>query len=51
MQELMGDGTTVRFVSHSIEQIQRLCHRVILLDHGRMIAAIGEAEKVCRQYS
>lgn len=32
MLELMGGGTTVLFVSHSIEQIRELCNRVVWLD-------------------
>ncbi|MEG2501252.1 MAG: ABC transporter ATP-binding protein, partial [Oscillospiraceae bacterium] len=34
MRELMSGGTTVILVSHSIEQIQRICTKVIWLDKG-----------------
>ena len=43
MVELMGHGTTVLLVSHNIEQIRRLCDRVIWLDHGQ-VRAIGETQ-------
>ena len=33
--EMMSGGTTVLIVSHSIEQIERLCSRILWLDHGK----------------
>lgn len=49
MMELMGGGTTVLFVSHSIEQIKKMCNRVVWLDHGRVVEA-GSSEVVCAHY-
>lgn len=49
MLELMGGGTTVLFVSHSISQIQEMCDRVLWLEQGQMKMA-GKAEKVCAMY-
>lgn len=49
MMELMSGGTTVLFVSHSLEQIKDMCDRVIWLDAGK-IKMIGPAEEVCEQY-
>ena len=49
MVELMGHGTTVLLVSHNIEQIRRLCDRVIWLDHGQ-VRAIGETQEICDAY-
>lgn len=49
MLELMGGGTTVLFVSHSIQQIQEMCSRVLWLDHGR-VRMLGDAEEVCSAY-
>ena len=49
MVELMGHGTTVLLVSHNIEQIRRLCDRVIWLDHGQ-VKAIGETQEICDAY-
>ena len=49
IQEMMSGGTTVLIVSHSIEQIERLCHRVMWLEHGH-VKMIGETKEVCRQY-
>ncbi|MDE6923186.1 MAG: ABC transporter ATP-binding protein [Oscillospiraceae bacterium] len=50
MLELMGGGTTVLFVSHSIEQVREMCGRVVWLEQGRM-KAMGTAEDVCQAYS
>lgn len=36
MLELMSGGTTVLFVSHSLEQIREMCNRVIWLEHGEL---------------
>lgn len=49
MLELMSGGTTVLFVSHSMEQIREMCHRVVWLEQGK-VNMIGEAKKVCDAY-
>lgn len=49
MMELMSGGTTVLFVSHSIEQIRTMCNRVVWLDHGRVVEE-GISEAVCADY-
>lgn len=49
MLELMSGGTTVLFVSHSIDQIKEMCSRVIWLDHG-CIRAIGDTQEICEEY-
>lgn len=50
MNELLSGGTTLLFVSHSIEQVKRMCQKAILIDHGEM-KMIGNAEEVCNAYS
>lgn len=49
MLELMGGGTTVLFVSHSLDQIREMCDRVLWLDHGQ-IKMLGETKEVCDAY-
>lgn len=50
MMELMGGGTTVLFVSHSIEQIREMCRRVVWLEQGK-VRMMGEAGEVCDVYA
>lgn len=38
---MFDKGVTVLFVSHSLEQVQRLCNKAILLEQGRIIAEGG----------
>ena len=49
MQELMGGGTTVLFVTHSIQQIEDLCDRVSWLENHQ-VKMDDSAEVVCREY-
>ena len=49
MLELMGGGTTVLFVSHSLEQIREMCNRVVWLEHGN-VKIVGAAAEVCDVY-
>ncbi len=46
----MGGGTTVLFVTHSLDQVREMCKRVIWLEHGKIIMQ-GEAKNVCDAYS
>lgn len=46
---LMQGGTTVLIVSHSLEQIRRLCSRVLWLDHGKT-KMLGDTKTVCDAY-
>lgn len=49
MLELMSGGTTVLFVSHSLQQIREMCDRVIWLEHGA-IRLMGETNQICTAY-
>lgn len=49
MKELLSGGTTLLYVSHSIDEVRRLCDHAIWLDKG--IARMqGEAQAVCDAY-
>jgi len=48
MLSMINGGTTVLFVSHSIEQIKKMCDTVVWLDHGH-IKMIGGKE-ICDEY-
>ena len=47
--DLMSGGTTVIIVSHSLEQIERLCNRVVWLEKGN-IKMDGPTNEVCELY-
>ncbi|MBR1386463.1 MAG: ABC transporter ATP-binding protein [Bacilli bacterium] len=49
MMELIKGGTTVLYVSHSLDSIKNLCDRVIWLDHGEVVE-MGQSKKVCDDY-
>ena len=47
--EMMAGGTTVLIVSHAIEQIERLCSRVLWLEKGHL-KMDGDTATVCEEY-
>lgn len=49
MMEMIKGGTTVLFVSHSLEQIQELCTKAIWLEQGKIVE-IGDVKNVCINY-
>jgi ABC-2 type transport system ATP-binding protein/lipopolysaccharide transport system ATP-binding protein len=49
MMELMGGGTTVLFVSHSIQQVQEMCSRALWLEQGQ-VKMLGNTKEVCDAY-
>ncbi len=36
--ELNGDGQTIMLTTHYMEEADQLCHRVAIMDHGRILA-------------
>ena len=50
MLSMIHGGTTVLFVSHSLESIKKLCDRVVWLEHGKVVE-IGETKEVCDRYA
>ena len=49
MLEMIKGGTTVLYVSHSLDSIRELCDRVIWLEHGKIIK-IGDTKEICKEY-
>jgi len=45
--DLNADGKTVFFSTHSMEQAERICHRIVIMDHGRAVieGLIGEVKE------
>lgn len=49
MKELMDGGTTVIYVSHNIESVEKMCSRVLWLERGH-VRMDGEPARVCRAF-
>lgn len=49
IKSMFDEGVTVLFVSHSLEQVKRLCDKAILLEQGRIIAS-GTVKEVSAIY-
>lgn len=49
IMDMFDTGVTVLFVSHSLAQVQRICNKAMILDHGKLIA-FGDIDEVSAQY-
>jgi len=49
MKSMIGGGTTVLYVSHSLESIRKLCDKVVWLEKGK-IQMVSNAKEVCEKY-
>ena len=49
IQNMKDQGTTILFVSHSIEQVKKICNKVVWLDHG-VLKMFGDAQEICSIY-
>lgn len=47
--QMKRSGVTIVLVSHHLETLQKLCDRVVWMDHGNMLAA-GDAQSVLGRY-
>lgn len=45
IQELNRQGTTVIYTSHYMEEVEQICTRIAIIDHGRVIAE-GSSEEL-----
>lgn len=49
IHKMMEEGTTVLFVSHSIEQVEQICNKVVWLSHGK-VKMKGSSQEICPVY-
>ena len=49
IHRMMDAGTTVLFVSHSIEQVEEICNKVVWLENGK-VRMQGNAKEICEVY-
>lgn len=47
--DMFANDTTVIFVSHSLEQVKRICNKALILDHGEMLC-YGDIEEISEKY-
>lgn len=50
IHEMLEQGTTLLFVSHSMEQVKSICNRAILINHGEMVMD-DSVDKVWERYN
>ncbi|MBU3874729.1 ABC transporter ATP-binding protein [Faecalicatena sp. AGMB00832] len=50
IRTMMESGTTILFVSHSIEQVKSICNKIVWLEKGQL-RKFGDAEVICEEYS
>jgi ABC-type polysaccharide/polyol phosphate transport system ATPase subunit len=48
INELKEAGTTIIFISHDLDAVDRLCSRVLLMHHGQIVATGQPAEMIKR---
>ena len=49
MMSMINGGTTVLYVSHSINSIKGICTKAVWIEHGE-VQMIGDVNKVCEAY-
>jgi len=49
IKSMMRKDTSILFVSHSIDQVLKICRRAIWIEHGKVVMD-GPAEQVADKY-
>ena len=49
IQSFQAAGSTILLVSHDLEQVQKMCSRVLWLDHGKTMS-FGDSEAIVAHY-
>jgi ABC-2 type transport system ATP-binding protein len=46
LRKLAAQGRTIMFSSHILEVVERICTRIVIIDHGRLVAQ-GTSAQIC----
>lgn len=49
IQRMIDKGTTILFVSHSIAQVEKICNKIVWLEHGN-VKRSGNVKEICDEY-
>ena len=49
LRKMVENGTSLLFVSHSVDTVRSLCSRALWLNHGKSVMW-GDAKEVCKEY-
>lgn len=50
MREIISGGATTILVSHSIEQVRKMCNKILWLHKGRQVEFGDDVEGICNRY-
>lgn len=50
MKEILASGVTGILVSHSIDQVRKMCNKILWLDHGKQVCFTDETSVACDAY-
>jgi lipooligosaccharide transport system ATP-binding protein len=50
LRELLAQGKTILLTTHFMEEAERLCHRLLIMDHGRSIAEGSPRELIAAHF-
>jgi ABC-2 type transport system ATP-binding protein len=48
IERVASEGRSMLYTSHSMDEVERLCDRVAILDHGKLVA-LGTAEELAER--
>ena len=49
IQNMMDGETTILFVSHNINQVEKLCNKIVWLENG-VVKDFGDAKEIANEY-
>ena len=50
IMDMMADGVTVLYVSHSTDRVRKLCNKALILTKGQVVA-FGDSDEICDMYT